>query len=304
MRILVTGKRGQLAKSIKKVVITSHDKADGSNSNNEFIFVGREELDLGDEGMMKRYFDKNKFDIVINCAAYTHVDNAEQEPDLANQINHLAVKYLASMAHNQQAMLIHISTDYVFSGESNKPYLETDDPNPINVYGKTKLAGEQALQTVMPTNALIIRTSWVYSEYGNNFVSTMLKLGKKQDEVSVITDQMGSPTYATDLAQLILKIIKVKELNEVNQATEIYHYSNDGEISWYDFAIQIFELAKINCTVNMITSDNFQTLAKRPQNSSLRNSKANRKFGVSSLFWKKSLGRCMMQIKDESQNQI
>lgn len=304
MRILVTGKTGQLAKSIKKAVITSNDIADNSKNNHEFIFVGREELDLSDEVMMKLYFDQNKFDIIINCAAYTHVDNAEQEPDLANQINHLAVKYLATMADNQQAMLIHISTDYVFDGKSKQPYSETDFPNPINIYGKTKLAGEQALQTVMPTNALIIRTSWVYSEYGNNFVSTMLKLAKKQDEVSVITDQIGSPTYATDLAQLILKIIKVKDLNEVNQATEIYHYSNNGEISWYDFATQIFEMAKINCTVNMITSDNFSTLAKRPQNSSLSNAKANRKFGVSSISWKKSLGRCMMQIKDEPQNQI
>lgn len=302
MRILVTGRRGQLAKSIKKAVITSHDKNDDSKSDHEFIFVGREELDLGDEGMMKRYFNKNKFDIIINCAAYTHVDKAEQEPDLANQINHLAVKYLATMADNQQAMLIHISTDYVFDGKSNKPYSETDSPNPINVYGITKLAGEKALKTVMPTNALIIRTSWVYSEYGNNFVSTMLKLGKKQDEVSVITDQVGSPTYATDLARLILEIIEIKELSEINQTTEIYHYSNDGEISWYEFAVQIFKMAKINCTVNMITSENFPTLAKRPQNSILHNSKANRTFGVSSISWKKSLGRCIMQINEEPQN--
>ena len=302
MRILVTGRRGQLAKSIKKAVITSHDKNDDSKSDHEFIFVGREELDLGDEGMMRRYFNKNKFDIIINCAAYTHVDKAEQEPDLANQINHLAVKYLATMADNQQAMLIHISTDYVFDGKSNKPYSETDSPNPINVYGLTKLAGEKALKTVMPTNALIIRTSWVYSEYGNNFVSTMLKLGKKQDEVSVITDQVGSPTYATDLARLILEIIEIKELSEINQTTEIYHYSNDGEISWYEFAVQIFKMAKINCTVNMITSENFPTLAKRPQNSILHNSKANRTFGVSSISWKKSLGRCIMQINEEPQN--
>ncbi len=302
MRILVTGKSGQLAKSIKKAVITSHDKADDSKSNHEFTFVGREELDLSDEGMMKRYFNKNKFDIIINCAAYTHVDKAEQEPDLANQINHIAVKYLATMADNQEAMLIHISTDYVFDGKSNKPYSETDLPNPINVYGVTKLAGEEALQSVMPNNALIIRTSWVYSEYGNNFVSTMLKLGKKQDEVSVINDQMGSPTYATDLAQLILEIIKIKELNEINQATEVYHYSNNGEISWYEFAIQIFKIAKINCTVNMITSENFPTLAKRPQNSILHNSKANKTFGVSSISWKKSLGRCIMQINEEPQD--
>ena len=140
--------------------------------------------------------NNNKFDIIINCAAYTQVDKAEQEAELANQINHLAVKQLASIASNQQARLIHISTDYVFDGESGKPYTETDTPNPINAYGRTKLAGEKALQALMPINAIIIRTSWLYSEYGNNFVSTMLRLGKERDELSVVNDQMGSPTYA------------------------------------------------------------------------------------------------------------
>ena len=140
--------------------------------------------------------NNNKFDIIINCAAYTQVDKAEQEAELANQINHLAVKQLASIASNQQARLIHISTDYVFDGESDKPYIETDTPNPINAYGRTKLAGEKALQALMPMNAIIIRTSWLYSEYGNNFVSTMLRLGKERDELSVVNDQMGSPTYA------------------------------------------------------------------------------------------------------------
>ncbi len=163
MKILVTGKNGQLGKSINKIVNTGNGK-NNYQQDNEFIFVGREELDLSSESSISHYFDNNdKFDIIINCAAYTQVDKAEQEVELANQINHLAVKQLASIANKQQAKLIHISTDYVFDGESDKPYLETDTTNPINVYGKTKLAGEKVLQEVMQTNAIIIITSWVYS---------------------------------------------------------------------------------------------------------------------------------------------
>ena len=169
MRILVTGKNGQLGKSIHKIVNT---KIDNNQSSNEFIFVGREELDLSSESDISHYFkSNNKFDIIINCAAYTAVDKAEEEQELANQVNHLAVKQLAGIAKKQKAKLIHISTDYVFDGESDKSYTETDETSPINVYGKTKLAGEKALQEIMPTDAIIIRTSWLYSEYGNNFVT-------------------------------------------------------------------------------------------------------------------------------------
>ena len=208
MRILVIGKNGQLGRSINKLV--SENKYD-----NEFIFVGRDESDLSKEESITNYFDSNdKFDILINCAAYTAVDKAEEEQELANQVNHLAIKQLAEIANKQKARLIHISTDYVFDGESDKPYTETDETNPINIYGKTKLAGEKVLQKIMPTNAIIIRTSWVYSEYGNNFVKTMLRLGKERDEISVVNDQIGSPTYATDLAGVILEIIKNEEFRE------------------------------------------------------------------------------------------
>jgi dTDP-4-dehydrorhamnose reductase len=214
MRILVTGKNGQLGRSIYKIVNTD-TKIDNNQSSNEFIFVGREELDLSSKSSISHYFDyHDKFDIIINCAAYTQVDKAEQEVELANQINHLAVKQLANIANEQKAKLIHISTDYVFDGESNKSYTETDETNPINVYGKTKLAGEKALQAVMPMNALIIRTSWVYSEYGNNFVNTMLRLGKERDELNVVSDQIGSPTYANDLAVAILEIIDNKDYQD------------------------------------------------------------------------------------------
>ena len=214
MRILVTGKNGQLGRSIHKLVNTD-SKIDNNQSSNEFIFVGREELDLSNESSISHYFDSNdRFDVIINCAAYTAVDKAEEEQELANQVNHLAVKQLAGIAKEQKAKLIHISTDYVFDGESDKPYIETDTTNPINVYGKTKLAGEKALQAVMPINAIIIRTSWVYSEYSNNFVSTMLRLGKERDELSVVSDQIGSPTYATDLAGAILEIIDNKDYQD------------------------------------------------------------------------------------------
>jgi len=287
MRILVTGKNGQLGRSIQKIANTD-TKIDNNQSSNNFIFVGREELDLSSESNINHYFNNNdKFDIIINCAAYTAVDKAEQEVELANQINHLAVKQLAEISNKQQARLIHISTDYVFDGESDKPYLETDTTNPINVYGKTKLAGEKALQAVMPMNALIIRTSWIYSEYGNNFVSTMLRLGKERDELNVVSDQIGSPTYATDLAGAILEIIKNKKFSRSDQTTQIYHYSNEGEISWYEFAKEIFKIAKIDCKVSPITTQQYPTPAKRPRNSVMNKDKIINKFNIT--IWNISL---------------
>ena len=280
MRILVTGKNGQLGRSIQKIVKTD-TKISKNKSHNDFIFVGREEIDLSSKSAIRNYFDNNdKFDIIINCAAYTHVDNAELEVELANQINHLAVKQIASIAKKQKARLIHISTDYVFDGESNEPYLETDIPNPINVYGRTKFAGEKVIQAVMATNAIIIRTSWVYSEYGNNFVSTMLRLGREQDELSVVSDQIGSPTYAADLADAILEITKNKEFREKDQTTQIYNYSNKGDISWYEFAQEIFKITKIDCKINPISTHKYPTPAKRPRNTLMNTDKIIKKFNI------------------------
>jgi len=297
MRILVTGKNGQLGRSIYKIVNTD-TKIDNNQSSNEFIFVGREELDLSSESSISHYFDSNDgFDVIINCAAYTQVDKAEQEVELANQINHLAVKQLASIASKQQARLIHISTDYVFDGESDKPYTETDETNPINVYGKTKLAGEKTLQEIMPTNAMIIRTSWVYSEYGNNFVKTMLRLGRERDELNVVSDQIGSPTYATDLAGVILEIIKSKEFREENQTTQIYHYSNKGEISWYEFAKEIFKIAEVSCKVNPITTQQYPTPAQRPKNTLMNKAKIAKTFSVGISDWKESLKTCIKKYR-------
>ena len=286
MRILVTGKNGQLGQSINKL-INIETKIENNPSSNEFIFVGREELDLSNNSSIINYFDNHdKFDIVINSAAYTAVDQAEEEQELANQVNHLAVKQLAGIVKEQKARLIHISTDYVFNGESDKPYIETSETNPINVYGKSKLAGEKALQAVMPMNAVIIRTSWVYSEYGNNFVKTMLRLGKERDELNVVSDQIGSPTYATDLAGAILEIIKSKEFREENQATQIYHYSNEGEISWYEFAKEIFKIARTDCKVSPITTEQYPTLAKRPKSTLMNKDKIAEIFSVNIDNWR------------------
>jgi dTDP-4-dehydrorhamnose reductase len=299
MRILVTGKNGQLGRSIQKLVSTD-TKIGNNQSPNDFIFVGREELDLSSESSISHYFGNNdKFDLIINCAAYTQVDRAEQEAKLANQINHLAVKQLASIASNQQSRLIHISTDYVFDGESNKPYLETDTPNPINAYARTKLAGEKALQALMPMNAIIIRSSWVYSEYCNNFVSTMLRLGRDRDELSVVNDQMGSPTYATNLAGVILEIIRHKKFRDEGQTTQIYHYSNEGEISWHRFAKEIFKIEKIDCKVNSISTQQYPTSAKRPRNTLMNRDKIVKVFNIKISNWKSSLNTCMTLLKKQ-----
>ena len=299
MRILVTGKNGQLGRSINKLINTEV-KADNNLNSSKFIFVGRGELDLSSESSIGHYFNNNdKFDVIINCAAYTAVDRAEEEYELANQVNHLTVKQLAEIVKAQKAKLIHISTDYVFDGESDKPYIETDKTNPINAYGKTKLAGEKALQKIMPTNAIIIRTSWVYSEFGNNFVSTMLMLGKERDELNVVSDQIGSPTYATDLAGAILEIIKNKEFEGIGQATQIHHYSNEGKVSWYEFTKEIFKIAKTNCKVNPITTQQYPTPAKRPKNTLMNKNKIIEKFGAKIPYWKESLKMCIKNIESK-----
>jgi len=298
MRILVTGKNGQLGRSINKIVSTGNGK-NNYQQDNEFTFVGREELNLSKKESIASYFDNNNFDVIINCGAYTAVDKAEEEQNLTNQVNHLAVKQLAGIAKEQKAKLIHISTDYVFDGIDSKPYKETDKTNPINIYGKTKLAGENALQEIMSTNAMIIRTSWVYSEYGNNFVKIMLRLGKERNEINVVSDQIGSPTYATDLAKVILKIIDNRDYQDKDKTTEIYHHSNKGEISWYAFTKEIFKLAKIDCKVSPITTEQYPTSAKRPRNTLMSKDKIIEEFSLEILGWKKSLEACITILKEQ-----
>ena len=261
------------------------------------MFFGRDELDLSDIDGVVSYFENNNFDIIINCAAYTAVDMAESEIELADRINHLAIHKIATIANKQQIKLIHISTDYVFSGESNIPYLESDVVNPINIYGKTKLAGEQAVLETMPTDATIIRTSWVYSEYGNNFVDTMMRFGKERDELNVVSDQIGSPTYAVDLAMAILHIIQNEEFLNSGQKTQIYHYSNEGSCSWFDFAKEIFELTNIQCSVNPITTEQYPTPTQRPRNTLMNKDKIAKTFGINIPHWEVSLKTCIAALK-------
>ena len=289
MKVLVIGKNGQLGKSIHKII-------KNKKQINNFIFIGREELDLSNSQSIHLFFRNKKFDIIINCAAYTAVDKAEKEYDLANQINNVAVRELGKIAKILNAKLIHISTDYVFDGKKIKPYLETDLTNPINIYGKTKCAGENSLKKVMLFNAIIIRTSWVYSEFGKNFLTSIIKLGKKNNELKIVSDQIGSPTYATDLASAILDIIKNKTFMQNNFPTEIYHYSNIGNISWFDFAKEIFRLTKIQCKIKPILTKNYCTLAKRPKNSVLNKSKIFNRYNVKRRLWKSSLKMCLKSV--------
>ena len=290
--IIVTGGSGQLGQSIRGLV--------GNDSDCQYLFPSREQLDLSDSASIDTFFEANAVDLIINCAAHTAVDQAESEPELADQINHLAVKKLAETASSRQAKLIHISTDYVFAGENFKPYVENDEVAPQGVYGLSKLRGEQAVELLMPNNAVIIRTSWVYSEFGNNFVKTMLKLGGQRDELNVIYDQVGTPTYAGDLAKAILQLVDSEALNQTAFETAVYHYSNEGVCSWYDFAITVFELSGIDCAVQAIETKDYPTPAKRPHYSVLNKAKIKQTYAISIPYWKEALERCLSALKENN----
>jgi len=289
--ILVTGKNGQLGCTLKSL--------ESQHPQYQFTFTGREELDLSCSQSIVTFFENNRFDVVINCAAYTAVDKAEEQQELADAINHLAVKQLAEIAQKNGSIFIHISTDYVFDGESYKPYVENDLINPQNIYGSTKLKGEQAIQDIMK-GAVIIRTSWVYSEYGNNFVKTMLRLGRERDQLNVIFDQIGSPTYAKDLALSILAIIDSISDNLTDfqkEVTSVYHFSNEGVCSWYDFAKAIFELSDIQCAVSPIETKDYPTPAKRPHYSVLNKATIKQSYPVNIPYWKDSLSECLNKLQ-------
>lgn len=273
-RILVTVANGQLGSEIRAV--------SGNYPAFDFFFTTRQELDICDPQAVEEYVILKNINSIINCAAYTAVDKAESEPELADKINHLAVKGLAEIARKYEIRFIHISTDYVFDGNKNSPYIETDLPNPQTVYGASKLAGENAVRAINPKNSIIIRTSWVYSRFGNNFVKTMLRLGKERDEINVVSDQVGSPTNAADLAKAILTILPQLE----NDTVEIFHYSSEGVCTWYDFAREIIKIAKIGCLVKPISTSDYSTPAIRPLYSQLDKSKIKGRFYVSISNWK------------------
>lgn len=284
INILVTGSNGQLGSALQVLA--------KQYTQYQFYFTDVAELDITDKSAIAVFVSANSIYAIVNCAAYTAVDKAESDLELADKINHLAVKYLAEVAKEHQCKLIHISTDYVFDGTHHIPYVETDVPNPQSVYGKTKLAGEQVLQEINPSNSIIIRTSWVYSSFGANFVKTMLKLGKERDELRVITDQVGTPTYAADLAQTILTILP----HLSNEKVEVYHYTNEGVCSWYDFAQAIFEISKIDCKVIPITTAQYPTAAQRPHYSVLNKTQLKEKFKIEIPYWRDSLRNCLKKM--------
>lgn len=282
-KIIVTGANGQLGSEIR--LLAKH------YSNFDFDFVDRDDFSLEDNNSIIAYFEKSQPDFCINCAAYTAVDRAESEQDIADLVNHKAVAVIAEWCAKNDCKLIHISTDYVFDGNSPLPLLEDQATQPQNIYGATKLAGEKACIAQNP-DSIIIRTAWVYSEFGANFVKTMLRLMKERDAIGVVNDQVGSPTYAGDLAQVILAIIA-----DVNWKPGIYHYSNEGEISWFDFAIAIKELTNSKCVVNGVSTAEYPTPAKRPAYSLLNKNKIKKVYGIEIPNYKDSLRHCLNRLE-------
>ena len=293
MLILVTGSNGQLGKSIKNL-------ADQNFFNHKFVFVSKEQLDLSKFNNVRNFIEKKQFDLIINCAAYTSVDMAEVKTKHANLVNHFSVSNLAEIARDKLIKLIHISTDFVFDGSKLEPYNETDTTSPLNVYGKTKLDGENAICSIMPFDALIIRTSWVYSIYGNNFVDTILRLCKVNDELNVVSDQIGSPTFADDLASAILSIIDNKQFNKSHQQSQIFHYSNEGECSWFEFAQEINRISGKKCKINPIDSKDYPQDALRPKQVILNKTKIVDFFDLEIVFWKDSLRKCIQVLSANS----
>lgn len=276
--LLITGGNGQLGTEVSKILPNA-------------IRTDINELDITNATAVKEFIRLNKIDTIINCAAYTAVDRAEDNVSLAVKLNIDGPRNLARSG----AKIIHISTDYVFNGNWYKPYTTDDYPSPISVYGKTKLAGERAVLE-NSRNAIIIRTAWLYSPYGNNFVKTMRRLGAERESINVVYDQIGTPTYAGDLAEVIIKILP--QINEQNKG--VYHFTNMGVCSWYDFATEIMDMSGLNCRVNPISSSEYPTRATRPFYSVLDKSKIKKTFGIEIDHWKKSLAKCINKLDTQN----
>lgn len=280
--ILITGANGQLGNEMR---IVSQEQ-----NTLVFHFTDVAELDICDIDAVERWVIEHNIHCIVNCAAYTNVNKAEEDVALCDKLNHLAPANLAAVAARHGIGLIHVSTDYVFNGKHHTPYREDDTPCPNSVYGSTKLAGEEAIMRLCPT-AVIIRTAWLYSTFGNNFVKTMLRLGSERSEMGVVFDQIGTPTYARDLARAILHIL------HEGIVSGIYHYSNEGVCSWYDFAKAIFDLGGIStCTLKPLHTEEYPTPAARPHFSVLDKSKIKRVYGVEVPYWVDSLRDCMAQL--------
>ena len=283
--ILVTGSKGQLGLELSEL---SNDY-----KNFNFFFTDKDDLNINEYDAIMKFLVIKNINYIINCAAYTEVDKAESEPELANLINHIAVRNLAKLSKEKKIKLIHISTDYVFDGRKEHPYTESDKPNPQNIYGKTKLDGELAIKMINPRNSLIIRTSWLYSKFGDNFVKKMIDLSKTNKQISVVMDQIGSPTNASDLANIILKILpKIK-----NDNVEVFHYANDGYCSWYEFAKTIFKINGDDINLVPCRSDDLPYKEKRPKYSVLSTSKIKKKFKFVIPLWTDSLTKNLELFK-------
>lgn len=273
-KILITGAKGQLGSELSKLLKNA-------------VLTDREELDITNMEAVQKFVTDSGIDAIINCAAYTNVDAAEDDELKAYQLNVTGPENLAKTG----CTLIHISTDYVFDGKNHKPYEPSDEAKPLSVYGKTKLKGEEAVLKNAKT-AVIIRTAWLYSPYGKNFVKTIRRLGKEKDEISVVSDQIGTPTYAGDLAKAIVQILpQIKDKQKT-----VYHYTNEGVCSWYDFAVEIMSLSKLQCNVLPITSNAYPTRAVRPFYSVLSKEKTKQDFNLTIPHWKEGLKKCIKQF--------
>lgn len=277
--ILVTGSHGQLGNEIQKIA--------NRFSVFQYIYTDIDELDITDKNALENFVVENKVHFLINCAAYTNVDKAEDEIDLCYKINAEAVKNIGEIAEKQHLKVVHISTDYVFDGKNYQPYQEEDSPSPVSIYGKSKLAGEEALLRSCQ-QAMIIRTSWLYSSFGNNFVKKMQSLGKERKELKVVFDQIGTPTYAADLAKTISTILQQNVFQP-----GIYHFSNEGVCSWYDFAKAIFRIKNMECSVQPIETKDYPTKAQRPFYSVLNKAKIKNTFNICIPHWEESLEKCL-----------
>lgn len=284
MVILVTGANGQLGNEMRRISV---------QSPNKYIFTDVAELDITDRGAVRALVEAERVDVIVNCAAYTNVEKAEEDYERADLLNNRAVENLALAAKAVDATVIHVSTDYVFKGNSSVPYFEDMETDPLGVYGTTKLAGERAL-IATGCRYLIFRTAWLYSSFGNNFVKTMRRLTAERESLNVVFDQVGTPTYAGDLAALICHVIETGQLDKEG----IYHYSDEGVCSWYDFAKEIAEMSGNSCDIRPCHSDEFPTKAERPHFSVLDKTKVKKTFGVVVPYWKDSLRRCVTELSE------
>ncbi|MEM6320699.1 MAG: dTDP-4-dehydrorhamnose reductase [Bacteroidota bacterium] len=286
-KILVTGANGQVGSELQFIA--------KQFPNFEFLFTDADTLDISNSNALRNYFAKEQPDYCINCAAYTAVDKAESDTEKATLINQTAVQYLADACQQHHTVLLHISSDYVYHNRVNRPLKETDKPSPKGVYAATKLGGDLAA-LAYNKNTVVIRTSWVYSSFGHNFVKTMLRLGKERDKLTVVYDQIGAPTYARDIASMMLFLVQKVEEGTTNYRG-IYHFAPTGVTCWYDFAKAIFDLENIECEVQPIPTSAYPNPAKRPHYSVLNCDKIKKRFGLEIPYWRDSLRRCLKELQ-------